>query len=747
MTLSTTINRVSYTGNAATVKFAFPYKFIKNADLKVYLEGTLQTITTDYTVTGAGLEAGGEVEFLSAPGTGESVVILREVAFTQETDLVENDPLPAETMEDALDKLTMGLQQMQETIDRALLVAPVDVGTFDLTLPSLDDRKGVVLAFDETTGDPVAGPDIATVGTVAANVVNINAVGGSIDNVNTVAGAIANVGTVAGSIANVNTVAGAISNVNTVAGSIADVSSVAAIDSDVIAVAAIDTDVSAVAAIEADVTTCADKIAAIIDAPTQASNAATSASDAADILDDFDDRYLGAKASDPALDNDGDALITGALYFNTTDDVMKVYDGANWIASYVNISGALMADGSVPMTGALQMGANGITFDGSTADTYKTTLNVVDPTADRAINLPDKSGTVALTSGIFSGLRNKIVNGCGWIDQQNINAAVTVNSTTNTSGPDKWCGFGQLTDGVFTLTGSKSVFYPAGKGFPSSIYCQTTTADASIGAAQSYGIRHVIEGQVCADWRLGTANAATVKLRFAVRSSRTGTHCVALKNNASDRTYVATYTISSADTWEEKEITIALDTTGTWLTTNGAGIKLLWNLGAGSNYETTANTWVDGNYFSVAGCVNVIGTLNATFAITDVDMRLASDSAIYEYRDYQKELDLCQREYCKTFPMTTAPAQNAGSEGAMNGVNDGITANGYVEWCWQYPVRMRAEPTTVTTYNPLAANSNWSTGEAATVGSSTNDRHAFVFSTNMTASNSSYIHIVADARL
>lgn len=382
---------------------------------------------------------------------------------------------------------------------------------------------------------------------------------------------------------------------------------------------------------------------------------------------------------------------------------------------------------------------------GSTSGT--TTIKASAEAGTTTVTLPAATGTVALTSGIFSGLRNKIVNGCGWIDQQNINAAVTVNSTNNIFGPDKWCGFGQSADGVFTITGSKSVFYPAGKGFPSSIYCQTTTADASIGAAQSYGLRHVIEGNFCADWRLGTANAATVKLRFAARSSLTGTHCVALKNNANDRTYVATYTISSADTWEEKEITIALDTTGTWLATNGVGIKLVWNLGAGSNYETTANTWVAGNYYRVAGCVNVIGTLNATLAITDVDMRLASDSAIYEYRDYQKELDLCQRDYCKTFPMTTAPAQNAGAEGAMNGVNDGITANGYVELCWQYPVRMRAEPTTVTTYNPLAANSNWSTGDAATVGTNTNDRHAYVFSTNTTASNAPSIHIVAEARL
>ena len=78
-------------------------------------------------------------------------------------------------------------------------------------------------------------------------------------------------------------------------------------------------------------------------AATSESNAATSASNAATSYDNFDDRYLGAKASDPALDNDGDALITGALYFNSTDGLMKVYNGSTWVTSYVSLSGALLA--------------------------------------------------------------------------------------------------------------------------------------------------------------------------------------------------------------------------------------------------------------------------------------------------------------------------------------------------------------------------------------------------------------------
>ena len=179
----------------------------------------------------------------------------------------------------------------------------------------------------------------AAVTTAAANGANITIVAGISANVTTVAGISTAVSTVAGNNANVTIVSTNVANVNTVAGAIANVNTVAGISANVTTAAGIAANITTVAGISADVTTAATNMAAIIAAPTEASNAAGSASDAANsaasaatALDSFDDRYLGAKASEPSVNNDGDALITGNLYF-LTGTGMQVYDGANWIAA------------------------------------------------------------------------------------------------------------------------------------------------------------------------------------------------------------------------------------------------------------------------------------------------------------------------------------------------------------------------------------------------------------------------------
>lgn len=136
MTISSTTNRVNYTGNGVTTAFAFPYKFLANADLKVYQEGTLKTITTHYTVTGAGDDAGGTVTFLVAPANLDDVVIIRDPAILQGLDLVENDNLPAESLENSFDLITMVAQRLDDRISRAFVLNDADVSGPDLTIPS-----------------------------------------------------------------------------------------------------------------------------------------------------------------------------------------------------------------------------------------------------------------------------------------------------------------------------------------------------------------------------------------------------------------------------------------------------------------------------------------------------------------------------------------------------------------------------------------------------------------------------------
>ena len=212
MTVSTTSNRINQAGDGVSTVFAFPYKFIQAADLKVYVNNVL--ITSGYTV-GTPTDTGANVSFSAAPANGSTIVIVSDPAKTQGSSLPSTGPFPAKTVETALDKLTLLVQRLGDLVGRTFTLSDGDTSAPSTTLPLVSALKGNVLAFDATTGAPVAGPSIASVGTVAGNTANINTVAGSIANVNTVAGNIATVNATGGSIANVNTVAANIAAVNT----------------------------------------------------------------------------------------------------------------------------------------------------------------------------------------------------------------------------------------------------------------------------------------------------------------------------------------------------------------------------------------------------------------------------------------------------------------------------------------------------------------------------------------------------
>lgn len=237
--------------------------------------------------------------------------------------------------------------------------------------------------------------------------------------------------------------------------------------------------------------------------------------------------------------------------------------------------------------------------------------------------------------------RNKIINGDMRIDQRNAGAAKTVNSAAITYGVDRWQGYGQGADGVFTMTRSTST---PPTGFTHYLRMQTTTADASIGAAQLYLLMQKIEGQNIVDLGFGAAGAKTITISFWVRSSLTGTFGGSVGNN-SNRAYPFSYTINAANTWEKKTITIAGDTTGTYNTDNSAGLALAFDLGVGSNSKGTAGAWGGTYYYGVTGGTNLIGTLNATFDLTGVQLEVGSKATPFERRDIGHEFALCQRYY------------------------------------------------------------------------------------------------------
>jgi hypothetical protein len=233
--------------------------------------------------------------------------------------------------------------------------------------------------------------------------------------------------------------------------------------------------------------------------------------------------------------------------------------------------------------------------------------------------------------------KNRIINGDMRVAQRGT-AAVTVSGGF----PVDRFVMGFNTDGAFSVQQDSSA--PA--GFVNSVKITTTTADGTLTTIQNMNFRQRIEGTNTADLGWGTANAKTVTLSFWVRSSLTGTFGGAFSNSDQNRSYPYTYTISLADTWEYKTVTVPGDTSGTWLTDTGTGILLFFGLGAGPDRSGTAGSWAGAQYVSATGAVSVIGTLNATWYITGVQLEVGSVATPFERRPY--ELALCQRYFEKS---------------------------------------------------------------------------------------------------
>ena len=289
--------------------------------------------------------------------------------------------------------------------------------------------------------------------------------------------------------------------------------------------------------------------------------------------------------------------------------------------------------------------------------------------------LPEASGGTGTTTGYY-GFKNRLINSAMVIDQRNAGASVTP-TTDNTYTLDRWTA--KLSQSSKYSVQQSST---AATGFKNSLLITSLSA-YTVGTSESFFTKQVIEGFNVADLGWGAAGASTVTLSFWVRSSLTGTFGGSLWNNAADRSYPYSYTISTANTWEQKSITIAGDTSGTWLTTNGGGINVGFAFGVGASLSTTAGAWASGFYPSATGATSVVGTNGATFYITGVQLEKGSTATSFDYRPYGTEFMLCQRYFYKL----------DGTDG-LSSVGAGMaisTTEGRI--AVQYPVKMRASPT------------------------------------------------------
>lgn len=294
--------------------------------------------------------------------------------------------------------------------------------------------------------------------------------------------------------------------------------------------------------------------------------------------------------------------------------------------------------------------------------------------------------------------KNLILNGDMRIDQRNAGAAVSV--TGGFKFPvDKFKAVVQGGGSGVLSFQRLSASPPTGASYY--VRATVTTASASPSAGHAYYYFQFVEGRYIDRIPFGVAaNGQSVTLSFKVRSSLTGTFSGVLSNGTNARTYVFTYAISAANTWEAKSVTIPVDTTGTWAIDNSAGLFLSWDLGAGTTYTNATSGWQAATILKATGSVSLIATNAATWDITDVQLESGTVATEFERSSFPDMLALCQREYCKSFDYGTAPAQSTGSFYPDIAVKAGASTN-YI--LVRFPVPMRAAPG-FTFYNPSAAN-------------------------------------------
>lgn len=258
-------------------------------------------------------------------------------------------------------------------------------------------------------------------------------------------------------------------------------------------------------------------------------------------------------------------------------------------------------------------------------------VSLTGDTMTGSLNVPSLNG------GQLAGLRNKIINGKMEVAQLGTAFAAVV---TGSYTLDCWSYNGVAGTSAVTITQQTDV--PGDNQFVNSLRVAVTAADASIAAGEGTFLTHVIEGANVRD-----LIGRSFTLSFRVRSSKTGTHCVAFRNSGTDRSYVAEYTINAANTWETKSITVpaGLITAGTWNWANGVGLYLNFALAVGATFQGAPGVWQVGNFLGSANQVNCLDAIGNIFAITGVQLEVGALATPFEHRLSGLEMLLAMRYF------------------------------------------------------------------------------------------------------
>jgi hypothetical protein len=312
-------------------------------------------------------------------------------------------------------------------------------------------------------------------------------------------------------------------------------------------------------------------------------------------------------------------------------------------------------------------------------------------------NIPFFGGST-LGAGNATGMKNRLINGGMVLDQRNGGASTTFAGIQY--GLDRWESYAGTGSGH-----ALQQVTDAPTGFSNSLKITIGTG-ATPSSAQQNIVWQPIEGYNVADLDFGLVTAKTITFSFWVKSSVTGTFNVWFSDASPSRSYVSTYTVNSANTWENKTVTVIGETSGTWLKTNGAGLLVGFSLGCGSNFDGPANTWSSADYKSTSGATSIVNTSGATWQVTGAQLEEGNAATSFEFRDYGRELMMCQRYYYNSYP--------SGSSGTGHTFAGGVipSAASIAECCVGFPISMRTAPTV--TFPDGLGQSGVAAGTAAT---------------------------------